>query len=314
MRIKLLNKKNFEDFTVYEDNAGYAFVDIHLDDEEKFYSSVFEYFFSEDKLLRYCENKKNIKFEPSRKAYTLLFRNLKNFIDDKNEKIDLPLLEKEIEDILCLEGIVSYKDGDMVARKDKIGKIGEYIFSCLLFDYFKFECVIPKIHLQTDYNMSVYGIDTVFYSEIDNMILFGESKLSISLKNGIALIKKSLEDYEKQISDEYELVLSNRIYGDKLNIFHDKYGDYTEICVDINEFIAEAHITQIGIPIFIAHGTDTDPDDIVKRMNKIPKKKMLGLDTKYYCISLPVIDKYKMIATFTRKIREREMIYSNARK
>lgn len=314
MRIRLLKKRNFEDFTVYEDEDGYVFIDINIEDEEKLYLSMFDYFFSEDKLLRYCENKKCIKFEPSRKAYTLLLRNLKCFIDEQTEKIDLPQYEKEIEDILCLEGIVSYEDGDRIARKDKIGKIGEYVFSCLLIDYFKFECIIPKIHLQTDYNMSVYGIDTIFYSEIDNMLLFGESKLSISLKNGISLIKKSLEDYEKQISDEYELVLSNRLYGEKLNAFHNKYGDYTEICVDINEFITEAQITKIGIPIFIAHGIDTDPAKIVKRMDGIPKKTILGLDTKYYCISLPVIDKYKMIATFTRRIREKEMIYSNARK
>ena len=92
----MLNKRNFEDFTVYEDEDGYVFIDINIVNEEKLYSAMFDYFFSEDKLLPYCENKKNIKFEPSRKAYTLLLRNLKSFIDNKNERIELPQFEKEI--------------------------------------------------------------------------------------------------------------------------------------------------------------------------------------------------------------------------
>ena len=309
----MLKKTSFDNYDVYDnDNTEYVFIDINLKDEDSFYDQMFEYFFSEEKLLRYCENRKNIKFKPSRKSYTLLYRQLKNFIDERKE-IDIPKYEREIEEILCVEGIVSYKDGERIARKDKIGKIGEYMFSCLLMDYFKFDCIIPKIHLQTDYNMSVYGIDTLFYSEKENMILFGESKFSVSLSNGIKLIKKSLKDYEKQISDEYELVLCNRLYNDKLNKFKDIYGEYTEICINVEEFIKEASISKIGIPIFIAHGTDIEPEEIIKELKKLPKQKIFGIDATYYCISLPVMDKYKTVAMFMKKIKEREKLYCEAR-
>ena len=70
------------------------------------------------------------------------------------------------------------------------------------------------------YNMSIFGIDELFLAE--DMILFGESKVSINLQNGIKLIKESLKEYEKQIKDEYQLVLSNRFYGDKLQGFFEK--------------------------------------------------------------------------------------------
>lgn len=309
----MMKKQFFDDFTVYVENEGHVFIDINISDENQLYASMFNYFFSEEKLLRYCENKKNIKFEPSTKAYTILYRQLKNYLDSENERMSLPVFEKEIEDILCIEGIVSYEEGERIAKKDKIGKIGEYFFACLLMDFFKFDCIIPKIHLQTDYNMSVYGIDSLFYSGKDEMLLFGESKFSVTLDNGINLIKRSLKDYEKQISDEYELVLCNRFYGDKLNLFHKQYGEFTEYCIDVKQFIDEANIKRIGIPIFIAHGTDTDPQRILNKLNKIPQKKMFNLDTQYYCIALPVLDKYKAIAVFTSKILEKEMLYYNAR-
>lgn len=312
-RGKQVDTKVFYDYAVYYEKDNYVFIDIKIADDESFYSSMFDYFFSEDKLLRYCENKKNIKFSPSKQAYTVLARHLKTYIDEEKLKIDLPVYEDEIEKILAIEGIVTVENGHRIARKDKIGKIGEYIFCCLLFDYFQFECIIPKIHLQTDYNMSVFGIDAVFFSEKEKMLLFGESKVSTSLENGIKLIKESLKGYEKQIAEEYELVLCNRLYKDKLHMFDKIYGQYTELCIDVEEFIEVANINKIGIPIFIAHGTDIDESYIIKEMKKIPRTKILGLDTVYYFISLPIFDKYKMIATFSKKIREKGEEYYEAR-
>lgn len=308
-----MQKKNYECFEVYSIDDRHSFINFNILDEHKLYKELFEFFFSEEKLLSYIENKKNVKFIPGKRAYTLLFRHLKNYIDDTNQEIEYVTLETEIEKILISEGLVTVDKGKMIARKDKIGKIGEYIFACLLGSFFNFTCVIPKVHLVTDYNMSVYGIDEIFYSDIDNMLLFGESKVSINLKNGITLIKKSLSEYEKQIQDEYELVLCNRLYGQKLNVFHDKYGDQTEVCVSFNEFVQETGITDIGIPIFIAHGTETDPSKILKKLKSIPKDNILGLNTHYYFISLPVVDKFKMIAYFTEQIRAKLSEYEEKR-
>lgn len=304
----------FEDFSVYTDENGFVFIHIDIGDKEEFYVGLFKYFFDESKILRYVENSKNIRFQPFRKAYTILYRELKRYIDGENLELSIPEMDSVVRVIFEEEGIISSDDGKEIARNDKIGKIGEYIFSILLSEYFKFDCVIPKVHLQTDYNMSVYGIDIVFYSEADDMLLFGESKISINLSNGIRLIKESLKNYEKQIEDEYELVLSNRLYGGKLHCFAEKYGEYTEVCVDFNEFINEVGVRRIGIPIFIGHGTEVDVSKILKRINKIPNDEFFGLDTTYYFISLPVINKQKMIAVFTREIEKRELYYASLRK
>ena len=309
-----MDSEVFDNFSVYKDKDGYVFIHMNIGDEDEFYINMFEYFFEESKILSYVENIKSLKFQPSKRAYTILYRELKKYIDGENLEVAIPELDSVVRNILEEEGVITFSDGRPIARKDKIGKIGEYIFSILLSEYFKFDCIIPKVHLQTDYNMNVYGIDTVFYSEIDDMLLFGESKFSMNLYNGIKLIKESLKDYKKQILDDYELVLCNRLYGGKLKCFADKYGEYTEVCVDFEEFISEAGVCKIGIPIFIAHGMDLDESTILKRINRIPKDNLFGLETIYYFISLPVIDKAKMIAIFTREIEKREKKYASLRK
>ena len=74
------------------------------------------------------------------------------------------------------------------------------------------------------------------------MILFGESKVTKNIENGINLINQCLKEYEKRIKQEYELVLSNRLYRDKLNRFSDMYGDIVVVTLDIEEFIKLADI------------------------------------------------------------------------
>lgn len=54
----MMKKQFFDDFTVYVENEGHVFIDINISDENQLYASMFNYFFSEEKLLRYCENKK----------------------------------------------------------------------------------------------------------------------------------------------------------------------------------------------------------------------------------------------------------------
>lgn len=187
-----MEQESFGDFIVYNEDKNYTFIHINLRDDDSFYKSIFDYFFNEDRMLTYIENNKSLSFEPSRKNYTILFRELKRYIDNENATISISALDKVIRSVLKNEGMLIKKDGKEFVRKDKIGKMGEYIFSILLRDYFQFDCILPKVHLQTDYNMSIYGIDTVFYSGKNDMLLFGESKFSSNLKNGITLLKNPL--------------------------------------------------------------------------------------------------------------------------
>lgn len=253
----------------------------------------------------------SIKFTPSIKNFIILYKHLKTYIDDFNLVKDVTELEEMLISILHEEQLLEDQDGKKLVRLDKMGKIGEYIFCCLLSDFFHFDCILPKVHLQSDYNMNVYGIDTLFYSDKENLLLFGESKLNLKLDNGLNLIKKSLLEYEQQLSVEFDIVLSNRLYKDKLYKFKDIYGDVAELSIDIKDFINKANITQIGIPIFIAHGTELEAKDIIKKLGKLNKENFFGLETKYYSISLPIVDKNKLVATFTKKIREKEDYYKN---
>ena len=276
-------EKEYEKFIVHQIDDNYSIIHIDIKDNEEFYKSLFECFFTEDKLIKYAENKFNLKFSPTKINFTTLYKHLKIYIDDFNkDEYTVDEIQEEMIKILNEEYTIEDKNGKLKVRIDKIGKIGEYIFTCILNEYFQFQCILPKVHLQTSYNMSIYGIDTLFYSEDKEMLLFGESKVTKKLENGISLINASLEEYESRIKQEYELVLSNRLYKDKLNKFNDKYGDIVDIALNIEEFIEKAQVKNIGIPIFIAHGKQTDINESIKKLKSVKRNNILRI--KHYIL------------------------------
>ena len=153
-------EENYDCFTVYknENEEDYSFHHIKIKDNEIFYKSLFDYFFSEDRLLRYTENNSNLKFHKSHKNYVRLYKELLKFIDEENLQIDIKEFDKSIDSILTEEFKVENKNGKNIIRIDKYGKVGEYIFSCILSEYFQWDCIIPKLNLVTNNNMSIFGI------------------------------------------------------------------------------------------------------------------------------------------------------------
>lgn len=308
-------KKDFDCFNVYSTEGNYSFFHIEIEDTEDFYKKLFYYFFDENRLLQYAENNFHLKFEKSDKNYATLYKNLRYFIDEKFllENFDYEVFDETIEKILKEEYIIENKVGKNFIRIDKFGKVGEYIFSTILANYFKFDCIIPKIKLTTNYNMSVFGIDTLFYSSENNILLFGESKVSKSIQNGIELIKTSLKDYESQINNEFLLTLSNRTLNCNPK-FLEKFKQHIDTCINFDEFKNCANLEAIGIPIFIAHSSESnDPEYYLNELIKIPKTKFCNLDTYYYSISLPIVNKDKMMVVFTAEMKIKEDLYKDAR-
>lgn len=308
-----VNCKPFNEFNVFSIDETTSFIHINLSDDISFYKSIVNYFLDESRLLSYAENRTNLLFTPDRRNYVTLYKHLEYYIDDFNQKTLPNEFEDTILQILAEEyEINDVGDGKLHVRLDKIGKIGEYIFCNLLSEYFHFDCIIPKVHLTTDHNMSVYGIDTLFYSSENDMILFGEAKFSKSLDNGIQLINQSLKSYEEQIRKEFVLMLSSRFLKNNMGIFGELYADAIELSLTIDEFISSANVKRIGIPLFIAHGTDTNTEEIFKKLNKIKHTSFLNLETQYIVISLPIVNKSKIIALFTQEIAERRAYYEHA--
>jgi len=159
--------------------------------------------------------------------------------------------------------------------------------------------------------MSVFGIDAVFYCPENKMLLFGESKVSKSLKNGVALINSSLSTYQQQVDEEFVLVLSQRWLHDKMGAFADDFAGLVGKSISMADFVSKAGITTIGVPVFIAHGTEMDTDAILHKLSNIHKIKLYDLETKIISISLPIISKSKLIATFTQKVKERRAYYES---
>jgi len=305
-----INITIFNDFNVHFIDNHTTFIHINLSDNNDFYEEMFEYFFDESRLLQYIENKSNLQFNNSEVDSVTLFKHLENYIDDFNIEKELIDVEEEVIKILNDEySLEDIGDGKLRVRLDKMGKIGELLFCNLLSEYFNFNCIIPKCNLITDSNMNVYGIDALYYSAQHDMILFGESKLSKSLSNGIGLINKSLSEYESQIKEEFRLIISNRLLRDKMGLFGDKYNDIVDKCISIETFINKADIKKIGVPIFIAHGTDNDVTDILKKLKSINKPDFFSIETIYFIISIPIFNKSKFISVFTKLIKERRALY-----
>ncbi|MGI5981508.1 MAG: Hachiman antiphage defense system protein HamA [Dysosmobacter sp.] len=308
-----IESRKFNEFNVFSVDEKTSFLHVNLSDDSSFYRGLVKYFLDETRLLKYAENKTNLVFSPERRNYITLFKHLGHYIDDYNQEILPGKIEEEVLRILADEyQLNDAGDGRLHVRLDKIGKLGEYIFCNLLSEYFGFDCIIPKVHLTTDFNMSVFGIDALFYSTQNDMILFGESKLSKSLENGIGLLNKSLKTYERQIKDEFVLMLSNRFLKNNMGIFGDKYADAIELSLSVEEFISTAKVQRIGIPLFIAHGTDINTNEIFQKLSSINYPAILGLETQYIAISLPIVDKSKIISMFTQEIAERRAFYEQS--
>lgn len=310
--MSVIRKKTFNCFDVYSSEDDHSVVHVDITNTPSFYQNMFDYFFNETRFLKYIENKTSLSFEPTVENYVSLYKRLSLYVDDENIH-KLPTdIEDEVLKILAEEYTLEDKgNGNFEVRLDKIGKIGEYIFCNLLSEYFGFSCVIPKANLITDRNMSVFGIDAVFYCPEDKMILFGESKVSNSLQNGVALINKSLSTYQQQVDEEFVLILSQRWLRDKMGVFAADFGSAIDRSTTMKDFISKARVKSIGIPLFIAHGTETNTAAILSKLSSIRKVKLYNLETKIISISLPILCKSKLVATFTQKIVERRKYYES---
>lgn len=296
-----IQKCRFRDFEVHYFERDHTFVHIEIPSTEAFYAGLAEYVLDEERLLAYIQNKKSIQVAATRKNLVAIMKRLSLFLDD--ELMEVPVSHTDLERILRDE-FDAYKDdkGELKVRLSKVGRIGEYIFHTILSEYFHFDCIIPKVALTTDKNMSVFGIDELFYSSSDSMLLFGESKVTKCLDNGIALVKSSLTDYEKQIRDEFLLCMSEELI-EKANL-PKQLVEHIENALTFDQFIQLSGTKNIGIPIFICHGDEINPVSILSRLKRsIARTDLFGLRTTYYVLSLPVVSKDSFLRYLTGAIR-----------
>lgn len=269
---------------------------------------IFDYFFSEEIMFQHVNYLEKIPFKREIKNLAQLYKFLNLFLDDETDEILNKADYKNINVIVEECKLISDNGESVTIRLDKIGKIGEFIFSIILENYFSFSCIIPKSNLITNKNMSVYGIDVLYFDEKDKFILFGESKICKNIDNGIAQINESLLKYEKMIKEEFMLIFT-RDKISQLNCLKELYKDEIELAFDFFQFVNLAKVNKIGIPLFIAHGTEKENNEIFDKMKKIVKKDFFGLNTKYYIISFPIVDKNEFAIEISKKIKQKKDEY-----
>lgn len=287
----MIEHKNFEDFDVYSENSEHQFRYIYIN-QQTFYEKLCRYLLNPSTLHLHATLNINADIELTKEDYREIYNRLIQFIDfEKVINID-GMLDPAIKSILDAELISSSSD----LRKDKWGRIGEYIFNIILDTYFNLDCVIRKFALNTSPNMPVYGIDTVHCSVENKKIYFGESKCVTNISNGVELINKSLSNYEAQIAEEY-FTLSD-VNFKRSPKFLSAYAEYINTCLTFSEFVEALDMRSIGIPIFIAHAGKFDEEMVFAQLRKINRKKLFGLETEYIAISFPLLDKEKFRVKF----------------
>lgn len=309
----MILEEKFEQFTVYRCGVSSIFLYVNFFEPDRFMDGLSDYVLSEKNLLNYANTLSPTTFTPTLLNYKKLYSTLETFLNAKLELLTFDKVSNEVRNTLSDEYTFTNKDGETLIQKDKIGKIGEYIFHILLTQYFKVNCIIPKFRCITDRNMSVFGIDALFFNPADRIIYFGESKVCKTIDNAITLVNRSFADYESQISEEYKLVLSNSDVFRLSTEFQTAFERHTEVCISFEDFVKAASISQIYIPAFIAHGNGANnntPADFLHKMNtKLTRKSFFGLDTNYLFISLPIIDKAKMMDVIMRKVVKKSNEY-----
>lgn len=306
-----MNVEKFEKFNVYTEENGYSFIYVDFYDEDALISGLVDYLFNEDNLLGYTNNITKLKFNEDNPRYWVkLYKNISIFLNEPMEKCRLDNESQQLLDVIGEEYPLISRKGELLVQKDKVGKIGEYAFHVLLSQYFGLNCILPKFRCTTDRNMSVFGIDTLFLDIENRIIYFGESKFSKNIENGIILANRSLNEYEQQIREEYRIVLSSEDAFALSSDFIDLFGDELQKCITFDKFIEVSKITDIGVPIFIAHGkkdVNDKPEEYLEKLkNKINRRYFFGLNTNYILISLPVIDKAKFVEKAIKKVVEKQ--------
>lgn len=306
-----MNIEEFDDFAVYTDENGYSFIYVDFYDEDKLISGLVNYLFDEKNLLSYTNNITKLRLDEDNPRYwAKLYNNISIFLNDSLEKYRLGNESQELMNVIGEEYRLINENGELLVQKDKIGKIGEYAFHILLSQYFGLKCILPKFKCTTDRNMSVFGIDTLFLDIENKIIYFGESKFSKDIEKGIILANRSLKEYEQQIREEYRIVLSSEDAFALSSDFVSLFQDELQTCISFDKFIEVSQITDIGVPIFIAHGKKDEKDTpelyIEKLKKKIDTMSFFGLRTHYILISLPVIDKTKFVEKAIKKVVEKQ--------
>ena len=303
----MIEYEKFEDFDVYSEKSERQFRYIYIN-QQNFYEKLCQFLLTPETLHLHATLNIDANIELTKENYREIYNRLIQFIDfEKVINID-ETLDPAIKAILDAELFSPTAD----LRRDKWGRIGEYIFNIILDSYFKLDCVIRKFALNTSPNMPIYGIDTVHCSIENKKMYFGESKCVTNISNGVKLINESLANYEAQIAKEY-FTLSNTNFKQNPK-FSSTYGTYMDTCLTFYEFLSELDMKFIGVPIFIAHAGKFDVESVFEQLRNINRKNLFGLETEYIAISFPLVDKDKFREKFIEEANNQLEIIAACRK
>jgi hypothetical protein len=250
------------------------------------FTSILNFFFDPQICFQhYCHLFPECDAVPTLKNKVKLYHNLLNLVDTE-----------------IIDG--AYVVDSSVIRQDKIGKLGDYFLCVLLEQFFKIDCYVDKAKFISNTNSSVHGCDVLYYSKKINELFFGEAKITDELSYGIQEANDSLKVYEKRIVDETHLILNSWSDSDLLAPFGEDFLEAASCSFTFSEFVKKKSMKGLTIPVFIGHGKEYDPKQILEALGNVTSNVFCGLNTHYLILSLPILSKHDFVLEAKKAIAQ----------
>ena len=131
----MITKETFDKFTVYKESDLHQFCFVSIE-SSTFYEDFSSYILDFQMIKKHATINLDVDEELSLEDYNEIYNRLIHFVDFE-KIINVAELEQPIIDILDDE----LEKGSQDIRKDKWGRIGEYVFNIILDTYFNLDCM-----------------------------------------------------------------------------------------------------------------------------------------------------------------------------
>lgn len=170
------------------------------------------------------------------------------------------------------------------------GLFGEILFYTVCRVLLNKDLLLSKIAFITSGGTTAHGSDGIFYDSANDTLIFGESKFTTDLSQGLRQASKSLSDLDKRFGNDgcfiYKQILTMK-------------GEYRESFAKMS--LRDIQSKKKEVLVFVLHGQDYKEKDILKQENEFYLREISNCGT-LSVISFPIISKNNLIRSVAKGI------------
>jgi len=170
------------------------------------------------------------------------------------------------------------------------GLFGEILFYTVCRELLNKDLLLSKIAFITSGGTTAHGSDGIFYDSANDTLIFGESKFTTNLSQGLRQARKSLSDLDKRFGND-----GCFIYKQTLSMKSEYRESFSKMSLkDIQNKKKE-------VLVFVLHGSDYKEEEILKQENEFYQKEISNCKT-LSVISFPIFSKENLIHSIVKGV------------